>query len=277
MSVTLPPEASGMLAILGVPWPNVDEDEIRKDASAWRTVLAGTVPAGAAADAQVRRTQQVYGGESGTALAAHWSAAGNSDGHLAQVTSAAKVAPVALDGTAAVVTAVKVAVGTQAAFTAVKVGRALLAGGPFGGSLASAEMFFARRTMAKILREGGESTGRGLAPVLSRRATETFRRVVQNLRRPGGGGGGPRLAGAGGRNVPTRSPAFKGDRLDENPGIARAWRKPKEDKPPLNQENRNPHTSKPSKSKRNKHENAAAHGGRRKIPKNPNKKPKKPK
>ncbi|MEV6149922.1 hypothetical protein AB0L53_06225 [Nonomuraea sp. NPDC052129] len=271
--MTLPPEASGMLAILGVPWPNVDEDEIRKDASAWRTVLAGTVPAGAAADAQVRRTQQVYGGESGTALAAYWSEAGNGDGHLAQVTSAAKVAPVALDGAAAVVTAVKVAVGTQAAFTAVKVGRALLVGGPFGGSLASAEMFFARRMMAKILREGGESTGRGLAPALSRRATETFRRVVQNLRRPGGGGGGPRLAGAGGRNVPTRSPAFKGDRLDGNPGIATRGKK----KQPLNQENRNPHTSSSSPSTSDAHQNAGAHGGRRNIPKNPNKKPKKPK
>ncbi|WP_449063528.1 hypothetical protein [Planomonospora algeriensis] len=42
--MTLPPALDGFLGVLGVPWPNIDEDEIRKDAAAWRTVQAQSAP-----------------------------------------------------------------------------------------------------------------------------------------------------------------------------------------------------------------------------------------
>jgi hypothetical protein len=204
MGVMLPPELNGFLGMLGVPWPNIDEDEIRKDAAAWRTVQAGAAPAGAEADASVRRTQQVYRGDSATALAGHWSRVGGDGGHISEAAAASKLAPVALEGTAGVVSAVKVAVGMQAASGLTAVAQAVAFGGAVGVTAATARMYLTRQAMGKVLREGGEGTGKVLAPALARRVTGPMRRILDNLRRPGGPGGGPALAGAGGRNIPLR-------------------------------------------------------------------------
>ncbi|GAA3078403.1 hypothetical protein [Streptosporangium carneum] len=202
MGVTVPPQVDAMLGLLGVPWPNVDEDEIRKDADAWRTVLAHAEPAAAEADATIRRTKQNYRGDSATALASHWDETGGNGGHLSQAANAARTAPVVLDNAAWLTTGVKLAVGTAAVYASVRVARAFLAGGPFGGAAASAEMYRTRAVIGRIQREGAEGAGRVLAPALNRRVTEQFRRVLDNLRRPGG----PplALAGAGGR-VPIRT------------------------------------------------------------------------
>ncbi|MFD0885224.1 hypothetical protein ACFQ08_11780, partial [Streptosporangium algeriense] len=133
MGVTVPPQVDTMLSLLGVPWPNVDEDEIRKDADAWRTVLAGAEPTAAQTQATVQRTQQGYRGGSATELASYWEETG---GHLGQATSAVRSAPVVLDNTAWLATGVKLAVGTAAVYASVRVARALLIGGPFGGAAA---------------------------------------------------------------------------------------------------------------------------------------------
>ncbi|MFC5825186.1 DUF4258 domain-containing protein [Nonomuraea insulae] len=197
MGVTLPPELDGFLELLGVPWPNIDEDEIRKDAAAWRTVQAGAEPASAEADAAVRRTQQVYRGESATALAEHWDRVGGDGGHAAQATAAARMAPVALEGTAGVVSAVKVAVGTQAAAGLTSVMQTLAVGGALGVTAATARMYLARHAMTKALREGSSGTGKVLAPALARRVTDPMRRILDDLSLPGG-----RPALAGGPRVP---------------------------------------------------------------------------
>ncbi|GAA2899250.1 hypothetical protein [Nonomuraea rubra] len=203
MGLTLPPELNGFLGMLGVPWPNIDEDEIKKDAGAWRTVQAGSQPVGEAADASVRRTQQFHRGESAMAAAQHWNRVGGDSGHVSQAAAAARVAPVALDGTAAVVSAVKVAVGMQAAAGLASVVQAVAFGGAVGVTAATARMYLTRQAMAKVMREGAEGTGRVLAPAMARRVTDPMRRILDNLRRPGGPGGTPALAGAGGR-VPVR-------------------------------------------------------------------------
>jgi uncharacterized protein DUF4258 len=194
MGVTLPPELDGFLGMLGVPWPNIDEDEIRKDAAAWRTVQAGAEPARAEADAAVRGTRQVYRGESATALAEHWGRVGGDGGHAAQATAAARMAPVALEGTAGVVSAVKVAVGTQAAAGLTSVMQALAVGGALGVTAATARMYLARHAMTKVLREGTSGTGKVLAPALARRVTDPMRRILDDLSLPGA-----RSALAGGR------------------------------------------------------------------------------
>ncbi|MFF4415586.1 hypothetical protein ACFYY8_23895 [Streptosporangium sp. NPDC001559] len=197
MGVTVPPQVDTMLSLLGVPWPNVDEDEIRKDADAWRTVLAGAEPATARTQATVERVQQGYRGDSATELASYWEETG---GHLGQAASAVRSAPVVLDNTAWLTTGVKLAVGTAAVYATVRVARALLVGGPFGGAAATAEMYRTRALIGRLQREGAEGVGKVLTPALNRRVTERFRRVLDNLRPPGG----PPLALAGGR-VPVRT------------------------------------------------------------------------
>ncbi|MFC4118728.1 hypothetical protein [Nonomuraea zeae] len=203
MGVMLPPELSGFMGMIGMPWPNIDEDQIRKDAAAWRVVQAGSEPAGAEADASVRRTQAVYRGESATALAGQWNKLGGEGGHITEAAAASRLAPVALEGTAGVVSAVKVAVGMQAASGLTAVVQAVAFGGAVGVTAATARMYMTRHAMGKVLREGGEGTGKVLAPALARRVTDPMRRILGNLRRPGGPGS-PALAGAGGRGIPMR-------------------------------------------------------------------------
>ncbi|GII75534.1 hypothetical protein Sru01_05160 [Sphaerisporangium rufum] len=263
MGVTVPPGVDAMLDLLGVPWPNIDEDEIRKDAAAWRTVLAEAEPAAAGADTAVRDLSPDYRGDSATALAGMWQETGASGGHLSQATAAARPAPPLLDGTATVVTATKVAVATWAAVTAVRVGQSLLLGGPLGAGAATANMLVARQAITRILREAGEGTGKVIAPAVTRRITHPLRRILDDLRMPGGG---PVLQGAGGPRVPLGAGERKGGLFD---GLVHARGDNK--KPPLNQENRKGHTSQPSASKRDKHQGGDAHGGRRHIPPNPNK------
>ncbi|MER7129867.1 hypothetical protein [Streptosporangium saharense] len=197
MGVTVPPQVDMMLGLLGMPWPNIDEDEIRRDADAWRTVLAGAEPATAGTEATVTRTREGYRGDSATELASYWEETG---GHLGQAVAAARSAPVVLDNTAWLATGVKLAVGTAAVYASVRVARALLAGGPLGGAAATAEMYRTRALIGRLQREGAEGAGRVLTPALNRRVTERFRRILDNLRPPGG----PPLALAGGR-VPVRT------------------------------------------------------------------------
>ncbi|GAA3211073.1 WXG100-like domain-containing protein [Nonomuraea helvata] len=201
----LPPEVAGFVQMLGILWPNIDEDEIRKDATAWRTVTAGTDRSGVEADTSVRRTQADYRGESATAMAGRWNATGGSGGHLSQAAAAARVVPVVLDGTANVVTAVKLVVGTQAASTLVNVAQLVAFGGAAGATAAYARMLLARNAAGKGLREAGEGTAKVLAPGLRSKATATWHRIFGDLRGLGRPGGTPALAGAGGRSVGPRA------------------------------------------------------------------------
>ncbi|MET8006149.1 hypothetical protein [Nonomuraea glycinis] len=181
MAITLDPQVAGFLNLIGYPWPNDNEDEWRLEANDWRVVLAGSSAQGAAADETVRRTEQIYQGDSATQLATHWDRVGDGGGHISQATAAAKLAPVVLDGTANVVSAVKLAVGTQAAFGLTATTQALLFGGAAGGMLALARMQMTRHAVGKAALEGAEGTARGLAPVLRGRVTDTMRRIMKEM------------------------------------------------------------------------------------------------
>ncbi|TYB69206.1 hypothetical protein FXF51_08180 [Nonomuraea sp. PA05] len=226
MAVVLPPAAAGMMQLLG-PWPNIDEDDVRAEGNAARTAQAVSAPAAGGADAAVRGAQQVYRGDSAAMMESTWNRTGAQGGHVAQANQAMRVMPAALDGTASVVSAVKVAAGTQAVFTAVGVAKALAFGGAVGATVATARVLASRQAVRKILREGSEGTGKVIAPIVRRRVTEPMRRILDDLRRPGGTGG-PRLATAGGRGaVPVRTSGLRnpsGPRSVED-GIARMGRR----------------------------------------------------
>ncbi|WP_327589515.1 hypothetical protein OHA25_22815 [Nonomuraea sp. NBC_00507] len=207
MAVVLPPAAAGMMQMLG-PWPNMNEDDVRAEGNAARVAHSSTAPAASGADSAVRATQQVYRGESATSMENHWNRTGAQGGHVAQANAAMQVMPVALDGTASVVSAVKVAAGTQAVFTAVGVAKALAFGGVVGATVATARVLASRQAVRKILREGSEGTGKVIAPIVRRRVTEPMRRILDDLRGPGGPGS--RLAAAGPRGVvPLRSSGLR--------------------------------------------------------------------
>ncbi|MET8139166.1 DUF4258 domain-containing protein [Sphaerisporangium sp. NPDC005288] len=196
MDVMLPPWASGMLNMAGVPWPNISESKIRHEADSWRRLTAQSAASSEGADQVVRTTGADYKGASATALAGHWEKTGGT-GHLGLATRASSYAPVLLDGTATVVTGTKIAVISQAAAATVKLATSMLAGGPLALGTATATVLATRAAMGRILREAGEGGARVLAPGLARKVTEPLERILRNARGPMGGA--PALAGAGGR------------------------------------------------------------------------------
>jgi hypothetical protein len=207
MVVMLPPEAAGMMSMLG-PWPAMNEDEARAEGRAVRAANAGTAPAAGGADAAVRATQQVYRGESATSMAGHWNRTGGEGGHIAQAGAAMRTMPAALEGTASVVSAVKVAAGTQAVFTAVGVAKALAFGGALGATAATARVLASRQAVRKIMREGRQGTDNVIGPYLRKNGTDVLSRIRDDLRRLGGPGG--RLAAAGPRGgVPLRTSGLR--------------------------------------------------------------------
>ncbi|MGN9843087.1 hypothetical protein ACTMTI_33680 [Nonomuraea sp. H19] len=200
----LPPEAAGMMQMLG-PYPNFDEDDARLERDAVRTANAGTITAASGADSAVRATQQVYHGQSASALQRHWETTGVQGGHVAQANAALQTAPVALEAAASVVSAVKVAVGTQAVFASVEVARLLAFGGAAGTTAAIARMLMRRKIVGTTLHEGRKGTDNVIAPYLRRSLGDVMRRIQDDLRRlRGPGAPRPALAGAGGRNLPMR-------------------------------------------------------------------------
>ncbi|GII82825.1 hypothetical protein Ssi03_08150 [Sphaerisporangium siamense] len=214
MDVTLPPWAATVLNLAGVPWPNIRESALRAEAQAWRDLgrLSGTAAQGA--DGTVVRTSGTYQGASATALAGHWDRTGGG-GHLGLAAHATRYAPVLLDGAATVVTGTKIAIISQAAVAAVRLASTMLAGGPLALGTATATVLATRYAMARILREAGEGGARVLAPGLTRRVTEPLANILRNARGPGGG---PALAGAGGRVVTPRglgAPGRGGNPLDD--------------------------------------------------------------
>jgi hypothetical protein len=216
MAMMLPPELDATLEAAGLWFPNVNEDEIRLDAEAARIVEAGTARASTGATTGVQAALSGYTGDSATQLASYWRETGTDSGHLAQAATAMRVAPVALDGLATVVTGTKVAVGTIAAIGTVRLAMALLSGGPFAGLSATASLLATRRAGVKVFREAAEGSGRVLAPAVTKRITRPMHDILDKLRPPGGGGG-TALAGAGG---PGRIPVSGlRDSFDRSPGI----------------------------------------------------------
>ncbi|MFC7386272.1 WXG100-like domain-containing protein [Sphaerisporangium rhizosphaerae] len=211
MDVMLPPWASGMLNMAGVPWPNISESKIRHEADSWRRLTGQSAASSEGADQVVRTTGADYKGASATALAGHWEKTGGT-GHLGLATRASSYAPVLLDGTATVVTGTKIAVISQAAAATVKLATSMLAGGPLALGTATATVLAARAAMGRILREAGEGGARVLAPGLARKVTEPLERILRNARGPFGG---PPLAMAGGpRHIPGGVPRFRPPKVD---------------------------------------------------------------
>ncbi|WP_220449790.1 DUF4258 domain-containing protein [Nonomuraea longispora] len=202
--MTVPPEVSGFMPMVS-PWFTIDEDDMRTESAASRATATQGASAAAQGETAVRGAGQHYGGESGTALQAHWDRTGLSGGHLDQAANAARLAPVGLEGAANVVSGVKVATIVQAAHASVDVARLLALGAAAGGTaFAVRRILMARAANRKIRNEGVQGTGNVLGQLLRRRVTEPGRRILDDLHRLNGPRGTPALAGTGGRSVPMR-------------------------------------------------------------------------
>ncbi|MFE9441167.1 hypothetical protein ACFYO2_19635 [Streptomyces sp. NPDC006602] len=119
MGVVLPDEAAWVLDLIGVEWPNVDEDDYRDMADGLRS-FASQMRDGR--DATERFVREFLEGNEGIATAAfeqHW---GKVSGiHLERVAEAADLGAMALDGAAVAVAGAKVAAIVQLGILAAEI------------------------------------------------------------------------------------------------------------------------------------------------------------
>ncbi|MCZ7416187.1 DUF6531 domain-containing protein [Streptomyces sp. WMMC897] len=133
MAVVLPSEADMVLDLIGVPWPNVDEDAYRDMADNLRDFADDVEDDAHSARQGVKRLISSGESEALTALNGHWEKVDNT--HLKDLASAARIMATALDGAAGIIEAQKVvAVGHLVACAATATTSAVGAFFTFGAS-----------------------------------------------------------------------------------------------------------------------------------------------
>ncbi|MFI6297762.1 hypothetical protein ACIBEJ_39650 [Nonomuraea sp. NPDC050790] len=214
MALMLPPALQLVSDLSGVWFPNVNEDIIRAHGDAVRVANAGSEKVVGGADTTVRGTSEAYKGAGSTQLQNYWKQTGSESGHMAQISTAAKVAPVALDGIGGVATGTKIAVATVLSVATVRLAYNSLLG-PAGGASTIQTLIATRNAGMRIVREVAEGVEKRLGPVMMTRLKGPLDRAAERMRLPGGPGS-PALAGAGTARMPI--PRGK-NAFDDNPGI----------------------------------------------------------
>ncbi|MFG2821857.1 hypothetical protein ACGFX4_20805 [Kitasatospora sp. NPDC048365] len=135
MGVVLPDELAWVLDLIGINWPNVDEDEYREMADELRD-LASTLNADR--DLIANAAQEFLGinqGAGADAFQAHWDKVAGT--HMPQVAQALGVFAIGLDGAALVISGAKIAAIVQLGIMAAEV-IAAQAAAPFTFGLSEA-------------------------------------------------------------------------------------------------------------------------------------------
>ncbi|MET9025373.1 hypothetical protein ABZW96_07080 [Nocardia sp. NPDC004168] len=108
MAINIPSEVALFLNICGIPYPDINEDDVRALAGHVRTFAAQVRDTHDSATGVIDEMGAFYSGDSYQQLVATW--AGMSATHMRRLDSACKIVGQALDVAATVITAVKVAV-----------------------------------------------------------------------------------------------------------------------------------------------------------------------
>ncbi|MFD1496043.1 hypothetical protein [Streptosporangium lutulentum] len=198
----------------GVWVPHVDEDIIHAHGDAARVANADSERGAGGADTAVRSTSDSYKGGAATQLQSYRQTMGDETGHMAQISTAAKVAPVALDGIGNVVSGTKVAIATVLSAATVRLAYTSLLG-PGAGPATIQTLLATRNAGMRIVREVAEGIEKRIGPGMTERLKGPLDRAAEKLRLPGGPGS-PALAGVGHARIP---PPRARNAFDENPGI----------------------------------------------------------
>ncbi|QXE35648.1 hypothetical protein KQY30_16670 [Streptomyces sp. GMY02] len=123
MAVTVPEWADVLLDLIGVSWPNVDEDAYRDMADALREFAEDLEDDGQLANNHVQRLISSGHGEALDALNGHWGKV--KDKHISDIASAARTIAGALDTAATAIEVMKGAAIVQLGYLAAEAGIAL--------------------------------------------------------------------------------------------------------------------------------------------------------
>lgn len=181
MGYTIPEGVDTMLDVVGVGWPNVDEDAYRDMADTLREFADDAGDDAYAAHQQIQRLLSSGQSESLTALDAHWSKVQSKHKDLE---SAARIVAGALDRVADIIVARKIAavaeladlcatVGITLAFAPVTAGLSTL--------LAGAKIAATRIAFKRILKEMAEAAVAEIVATLTEPAVAAIENIVADL------------------------------------------------------------------------------------------------
>jgi hypothetical protein len=208
MGVTLPSELAWVLGLLGLDWPNADEDRFRAAASAYRQTATEVDHARTRGDLA---TQGLVAGNRGAhvdALAAHWSRV--SEDHLGRLVELLHGTADALDGLAVVVEGAKAAVVVQLGVLAGELAAAAASsivtfGLSDAAALAATQLTrvavsdILREAEHQLLRQAMVIVGSEVASVVAGLASEAVQEEVSDYLGTGDGLHADRIAAAGWR------------------------------------------------------------------------------
>jgi hypothetical protein len=132
MSIQLPSELTWCLNMLGIPWPDIDEDELHNWATQVRTYANNTADTHDAAHAKVKALASTTHGDSYDALRSGWESASNT--HMTNMVQGCHLFSDALDAAADVVVVVKGAIIAALAAMAAQIAAAQATAAITGGA-----------------------------------------------------------------------------------------------------------------------------------------------
>lgn len=197
MGVELPGEVAWFLNLIGVPWPNVDEDQVRLFAQHVRTFAENIDATHQAASSTIRQMSAAYQGSSYEQLVASW--ARMSSDHMSELVDACHTVATAVDVAADAIVAAKLAaLGELAALAASFVADQAAAVVTFGAAEAAEALIVegAKKLINDLISQLeqhilGEVIGKAVAPLeqIVQRAVGglVFDGAASVLGSPGGG------------------------------------------------------------------------------------------
>ncbi|MFJ3926648.1 DUF6531 domain-containing protein [Streptomyces sp. NPDC090022] len=157
MAITVPDWADTLLDLVGVNWPNVDEDAYRDMADALREFAEDLADDGQLANNHFARLLSSGEGESIKALGEHWNTVKGK--HLKDIVSAARTIAGALDMAAGAIEAMKVKAVAELGLLAAQTGLAMAlipVTGGLSALLGAGAIAFTKKQLLKLLTEAAE-------------------------------------------------------------------------------------------------------------------------
>ncbi|WP_280315203.1 hypothetical protein [Nocardia abscessus] len=181
MAIDLPHEVALFLNFLGVPYPDIDEDQVRELARQVQTFATNMQNTHESASNVVRDMGSVYSGYSYEALVASW--ARMSAIHMADLDQACRAVAKALDIAADVITAVKIAVLAELTAMAASYAASMAATAATGG-ISAALTTALRAAATRLVSAMEQSLIAYLAAEVISKAIEPLEHTIERMINP---------------------------------------------------------------------------------------------
>lgn len=186
MSIQLPSELTWCLNMLGIPWPDIDEDQLHHWATQVRTYANNSSDTHDAAHARVKSLASTTHGDSYDALRGGWEKTSNT--HMKDLVDGCHLFADALDAAAGVVVVVKLAIIAALTAMAAQIAAAQASAAITGGASEAtipATVQATQATVQESLNQLAQQVVGGLLKAVATPLEDTIAKAVEGMVFPG--------------------------------------------------------------------------------------------